>query len=585
MYMSQDTETIKERLDLAEIVGEYVQLKRVGGHFKGLCPFHQEKTPSFIVSPSKGIWHCFGCQRGGDHFSFIQEVEGLDFPGALKMLAERAGVTLQTQAPTRHDPRTRQFELLALAARFYHELLMNQAVGRGAKQYLRERGVKDETLTVFMIGYAPQQWDGVQQFLQTKGFADRELLDSGLVGRSQKGTLFDRFRGRIMFPIYDLQSRVVAFGGRITPWHATGEEGKYINSPETAIYSKRRVVYNLQRAKKSLHQRPGIVVEGYMDVVMMVQAGVENVVASSGTALTAEQIALLRRYTNILHFAFDGDAAGIGAAEAATREATKAGLRVGTILFPAGSDPADVTRSNPETLRQYLEKPTSLAQVLLRHLQETEGGAEREQVLTRIMPLVKQTTNAVQQGEMIQDIAATLHVPEAIVTAQVAAASAEPVNPAEGPELSNDEAVAVRPENLLLGLVILEPSVRAAAAAEWQESYFAAEPARAVWQAMRERAGERDFMTQSADDFIRALPEQVQAVAEALRRVAEEHAAHISNTPDAEARALLGNLKAASGAARLRTLRDRISQLSGGERQDALREFQAALKELSTPAT
>lgn len=579
--MSQNTETIKERLDLAEIVGEYVQLKRVGGHFKGLCPFHQEKTPSFIVSPSKGIWHCFGCQRGGDHFSFVQEVEGLDFPGALKMLAERAGVTLQTQAPTRHDPRTRQFELLALIVRFYHELLMNQAVGRRAKQYLRERGVKDETMGIFMIGYAPQQWDSVQQFLQTKGFADRELLDSGLVGRSQTGTLFDRFRGRIMFPIYDLQGRVVAFGGRIAPWHATGEEGKYINSPETAIYAKRRVVYNLQRAKKSLHQRPGIIVEGYMDVVMMVQAGVENVVASSGTAFTAEQVALLRRYTNILHFAFDGDAAGIAAAEAATREAVTAGLRVATILFPAGSDPADVAKSNPETLRQYLEKPTSLAQVLLRHLQETEEGAKRESVLARLVTLVKQTTNVVQQGEMIQDIAATLHVPEAVVTAQVAAASVERGG---GPELPNDEAVAVRPENLLLGLVILEPSVRAAAAAEWQESYFTAEPARAVWQAVQERVLERDFMTQGADDIIRALPESVQAVAEALRRVAEEYAAHISNTLDVEARALLDNLKAASSAARLRTLRDRISQLSGSERQDALREFQVALKELSTPA-
>ena len=278
--MAGETDLVKERLDLADVIGEYVPLKRTGAHFKGLCPFHQEKTPSFIVSPEKGIWHCFGCGKGGDVFVFIQEIEGVAFPEALKQLAERAGVPIRrtsfAQGKESQSKKQRLFEVLGLAAKFYHAVLMQHEAGRRAQAYLAERGVREETMREFELGYAPMRWDTVQKFLQKKGFSVEEMIQAGLVGAGQGGKFYDRFRGRIMFPVTDVQGRIVAFGGRIVPWHATGEEGKYINSPETALYEKRKTVYNLSRAKAVLRGGgAGIVVEGYMDVVMLAQGGEE----------------------------------------------------------------------------------------------------------------------------------------------------------------------------------------------------------------------------------------------------------------------------------------------------------------------
>lgn len=585
--MSAETEAIKERINLAEVVGEYVQLKQMGHHFKGLCPFHQEKTPSFVVSPEKGIWHCFGCQKGGDVFSFVQEIEGLDFLAALKMLAERAGVTLaETGNQARYDPRARQFEIHELAARFYHELLINQAVGKKAKQYLAGRGVEEKTMVAFEIGYAPQQWDSLQKFLQKKSFSDREMIDAGLVGKSPRGKLYDRFRGRIMFPIYDIQGRVVAFGGRIVPWHATGEEGKYINSPETAIYSKRKVVYNLQRAKKSLHQQPCVVVEGYMDVVMLVQSGVDNVVASSGTAFSAEQIALLQRYTHALHFAFDADAAGVKAAQAATREALLSGVRVATVLFPSGKDPADVAQEGPERVRDYLATPRPLVEVLLRRLQEGQAGVEREEMLDAIIPLVQQTTNAVQQGEMIQTIAATLHIPESAVVTRVAEQVATPSVAAVGSTPAGGESeILISSEQLLLGLALVDPAARQFVAEHWSSDLFQQEDIRALWEALGGLHVQPAFLTQEVGELIDCLPENMRPLSEALRQVTTEYVTRLSTSPLSEAVILVRSLKKQDASRRLRTLRDSLTVLSGEERVAALREFQTILKELSITAS
>jgi DNA primase len=296
--MSQEVELIKERLNIADIVGEYVTLKRSGSYFKGLCPFHQEKTPSFIVSPDKGIWHCFGaCAEGGDVFSFVQKTEGLDFPAALKLLAERAGVKLSERrgaaARRNESKRERLFSLLELASRFYTEILLNQKAGTRAKEYLEKRGMAAATMRAFGVGYAPKSWDTLQNYLRKKGFSPQEMTAAGMAGTNAQGKLFDRFRGRIMFPITDVHGRVVAFGGRIVPWHETGEEGKYVNSPETELYSKRRTVYNLTRAKQHLKRQPCLVAEGYMDVIMMAQAGVEVVVGTCCTVLTDEIVSQL----------------------------------------------------------------------------------------------------------------------------------------------------------------------------------------------------------------------------------------------------------------------------------------------------
>jgi DNA primase len=223
--VSEETEHIKERLNVADVVGEYVNLKQAGQSFKGLCPFHNEKTPSFIVSPHRGTWYCFGaCGEGGDIFSFIQKIEGIDFPAALKMLAQRAGVELKGRDVQTSSRRQRLFDLLAAASAMYHEILMRQGAGQKAKAYLAKRGVEEKSMELFQLGYAPDSWDILQRWLQQKGYTDEEMMAAGLVGRSARGRLYSRFRGRIMFPITDTQGRVVAFGGRITPWHETGNE-------------------------------------------------------------------------------------------------------------------------------------------------------------------------------------------------------------------------------------------------------------------------------------------------------------------------------------------------------------------------
>lgn len=580
--MSLETEQIKERLDIAEVVGEYVILKQAGQHFKGLCPFHQEKTPSFIVSPGRGIWHCFGCGEGGDVFSFVQKIEGLDFPAALKMLADRAGVELQSQpAPAVSDRRTHLYEILQLAAHFYHEILMRQPAGHKALNYLAERGLAVETLKRFGVGYALQNWDALSKYLARKGYREDDIVATGLAGRSQRGKVYDRFRGRIMFPVEDIQGRVIAFGGRITPWHATGEEGKYINSPETEIYEKRRVVYNLNRAKKVLRRHePCLVVEGYMDIAMLVQAGIENVVATSGTAFTADHIVLLKRYTDILHFAFDGDAAGLHAAQAATAAAVTAGLRVATVFFPEGQDPADVALKAPEKLHGYLSRPVPLVEVLLQQLRESSQSRDREEWLRNIMPFLSRVSNVVQQGEMVQAIAATLHVPESTIYAELTRSARGERVRAAAASISSDSAVSIlSAERLLLGLTLADPAARQAVFSQLSLDIFATPDGATLWRELKELSRYDNFDTMPGDDLLSLLPEPALPLAEACRALALEIQTKSTRAPQAEAVLLLRGL-------RRQRLKDRLQylqrQISENVSEPLLNEFKTLTSELAT---
>jgi DNA primase len=409
--MSLETEQIKERINIADVIGEHVKLKSAGQSMKGLCPFHGEKTPSFIVTPRKASWHCFGCGEGGDVFSFVQKIEGIDFPTALKLLADRAGVTLPERRPQVENHRQRLFDLLAATARFYHEILMNQKAGERAKQYVAERGITEKTMQEFMVGYGPHAWDTLSKWLQKKGFTTEEMVAAGVVGKADSGKLFDRFRGRIIFPVLDLQGRVVAFGGRIVPWHETGNEGKYVNSPETALYEKRRTVYNLSRAKKVLRGGQAcVVVEGYMDVVMLVQAGIEHVVATSGTAFTQEHVDILKRFTNTLHFAFDGDGAGWKATIAATQSALASGMNVDTIVLPDEKDPADIAKENPEGVQEIFKQTKPLMEVLVDRI-GVGSTAQREQALDALIPLLRLVKNPIVQGGMVEQVAQLLKTP------------------------------------------------------------------------------------------------------------------------------------------------------------------------------
>src|SRR3989338_1160057 len=297
--MTTSVEQIKEKLDIAELVGSYVKLQKAGVNFKALCPFHTEKTPSFYVTPSRQIWHCFGCSAGGDIFRFVMNIEGVEFPEALRILAEKAGVVLERQDPKLRSERTRLLDLLEAAASYYEKNLLERSdVG----SYLKERGMTGETAKSFRLGYSFNSWDGVVNHLKQKGFKPEEIERAGLAIKSEKETgHYDRFRSRIMFPLFDGAGRIVGFSGRIfekdlSAENKEAEPAKYINTPQTALYDKSCLLYGFDKAKTEIRKKnSAIVLEGQMDLIMSHQSGVLNAVAVSGTALTP------RHFINLKH--------------------------------------------------------------------------------------------------------------------------------------------------------------------------------------------------------------------------------------------------------------------------------------------
>lgn len=564
--MSRETEQIKERLNIADVVGEYVKLKQAGQSMKGLCPFHQEKTPSFIVTPRKGSWHCFGCQKGGDVISFIQEIEGLEFPAALKLLADRAGVQLPDYKPQVENRRQRLYDLLATTARLYHEILMNQKAGVRAKEYLVGRGLTEKTMEEFTVGYAPHSWDTLSMWLKKKGYTEEEMVAAGMVGMKDKGGTFDRFRGRIMFPVSDTQGRIVAFGGRIVPWHETGNEGKYVNSPETALYEKRRTVYNLSRAKRHLkNSTPCIVVEGYMDVVMLVQASVENVVATSGTAMTDDHIVLIGRFTNVLHLAFDGDAAGWKATIAATRAALAGGMHVETIVFPDGLDPADVVHTRLHDLPAILSSIRPLTDVLVERI-GTGSQEQREQALAALVPLLRIVRNPIEQGVMVEQVSHLLKIPDRQILdllqreeTPIAPVRIDTASPVSRESDMQDQST----ERQLLGLLLAYPDLIAAEAGTVHTDWFLDPICRQVYNEI-----------QRTHTPSPALGEQYQSFLVAIQARAEELAATSSFSPQEEVRAMVRALHK-------RYIRTQLHRLAQEGSPGALLEFQVELTKLA----
>lgn len=344
--MTDNVQQIKERLNITDIISGYVRLTKAGVNYKALCPFHNEKTPSFMASPSRQSWHCFGCSEGGDIFTFIQKIENIEFPEALKILAEKAGITLERSDPKMRSEKDRLYEICEAATQFFSQQLSNPVLN-----YLKDRGIKDETISEWRLGYAPDTWEALLTFLKNKGFRENEIEKSGLILRNPR--YHDRFRNRLMFPIFDNNGRVIAFSGRtmndiILSKTEKLDSGKYINSPETILYSKSRVLYGLDRAKSEVRKiNKVILVEGQMDMLLPWQDGVKNIVATSGTALTEEHLLILKRLTSDLILAFDIDEAGFRATKRGVDLATELGFNISVVDLQDGKDPADFVKNNP----------------------------------------------------------------------------------------------------------------------------------------------------------------------------------------------------------------------------------------------
>lgn len=415
--MADTVQQIKDRLSIVDVVSQYVKLDRAGASLRARCPFHAERTPSFHVSPDRGTYHCFGCNVGGDIFSFVEAIEGLDFKGALKVLAEKAGVELvyERGGKEKKDERERLFELLETATIFYTSKLSD-----AAKKYLKERGLTDATIQAFRLGLAGDSWSEASEHLRAKKFTDKEILDAGLAKKNERGSLTDKFRNRIIFPIADSAGRVVGFSGRIFGEAASPDAPKYLNSPETPLFHKSRVLYGFDKAKLAIRKlNCAVLVEGQMDLLASHQAGWGNTVAVSGTAFTPEHAALVKRMTENIVLALDADEAGIKAAGRAARTALQGGLNVKVAKLPTGQDPADlILKEGADEWKKAIRDSKDIIEFLLDVLEEhlPQKDKFRRAVETVVLPFLSDMQSPIAREQHVHEIARRLGVSESAVS-------------------------------------------------------------------------------------------------------------------------------------------------------------------------
>ncbi|MFA5134257.1 MAG: DNA primase [Patescibacteria group bacterium] len=432
--MPDNIEEIKSKVDVVDLIQEYIQLKPAGTNsFKANCPFHNEKTPSFVVSRDKQIWHCFGCGEGGDIFTFVQQMEGLEFPEALRMLARKAGVQLQYQDPAISSRKTKLYDICKAAADFYHKLLLDHPKAQFVREYLGKRGVSGETVSRWQLGYAPDAWDVLSAYLKKK-YPEDDIFQAGLTLKKDRGVGFnDRFRNRLMFPIWDTNGNTVGFGGR---WLGKEENiAKYINTPQTIIYNKSNVLYGIDKAKTDIKKsKLAVVVEGYMDCIASHQAGVTNVVASSGTALTPDQVRLLKRFTSHIAFAFDQDLAGDTAAKRGIEVAWQEEMSTKVILLPGASkDPDELIKEQGVGVwKRAIQEAQSVMdyyfESTLKNVDATDVEVKKSAAKT-LLPVIAKLVDQIEQTHYLQKLATTLRVDERVLRDKLGQLRAKALRP------------------------------------------------------------------------------------------------------------------------------------------------------------
>ncbi len=395
MIPDEVVEEVRARADIVEIIGEHVALKRSGKDYKGRCPFHEERTPSFYVVPSKGFYKCFGCGESGDVFTFLMKRQGLGFLDAVKAVAERSGIEIQERGRRGgEDPHRHLHEANAFAQAFFREGLLDKGLGRVARDYLEGRGIGPEAMERFGLGYAPDDWRGLRETAARHGLEDSALMEVGLLIQRDEGKEpYDRFRNRVTFPIESVSSKVLAFGGRILGASGKGIP-KYLNSPESPVYHKGRILYGLSWAKNAIRREEGaLVVEGYMDAVSLAAAGIENVVAPLGTSMTEDQASLLTRYCTRVYLLFDSDAAGLRASFRAGDILLAAGLHPAVVTLPPGEDPDTIVRKEgPDGIREYLNQAVDVLDRKLQILEERDYFSSIERIrdaVDRLLPTLR----------------------------------------------------------------------------------------------------------------------------------------------------------------------------------------------------
>lgn len=400
-----EVQEIKQKIDIVSIIQDYVQLQKAGVNWKGSCPFHNEKTPSFMVNQDRQFYYCFGCSEGGDIFSFIQKIEGMDFPEVLKMLAAKAGVTLKKSKGRATNLKTRLFDVLDLAARYWNHILTTP-YGKEALAYVRKRGLDEKTIASFGLGYAPDSWSNAMDFLKKRGFTELEIFQAGLTIKKDRGGYYDRFRNRLVFPISDIHGNVVGFTARALN---SDDTAKYINTPETALYHKSYILFGLDKAKKAIRDADlAIVVEGNMDVIASHKVGVQNVVAVSGTALTEDQLNLIKRFTRNIALCFDMDGAGQRAAKRSIEIARSLDMNTKIIQLLAGKDPDECIQQNVALWQKSIDKSVPAMQYYIDRIMNEYDISDvyaKQQAARDVLREIAQVNDPIEKDYWMQEMA------------------------------------------------------------------------------------------------------------------------------------------------------------------------------------
>lgn len=419
-------EEIKNKLNILDIIGGYLKLNKAGINYKGICPFHSEKTPSFFVSPVRQTWHCFGCGAGSSIFDFVMKIEGIEFGDALRILAEKSGVELKKENIQLKTEREHLYEICELACLFFEKQMESSATGKEAEKYLLSRGITKESVKKWRLGYSPDTWNGLSDFLISKGYGREEIVKTGLAIKKEgrTGESYDRFRGRIIFPVFDSNSRVVGFGGRI--FRQTGEKdaAKYINTPQTLLYDKSKILYGLDKAKIAIRkQNQCVVTEGYTDAIMCHQAGYDNTIAASGTALTSQHLGILKRYSDNLILAFDMDLAGDSATKRGINLAQEQGFNIRIVeTYLKDSDPADIIQKDAGLWENALKQARSIMDyyfdsALASGDKNTPEG--KKEIGRIILPAIKRLPNKIEQSHWIQKLSHEMNVREEFILEEI----------------------------------------------------------------------------------------------------------------------------------------------------------------------
>jgi DNA primase len=410
---------VKQRLDIVELVSEYVTLQKTGRNFKGLCPFHTEKHPSFFVFPERQSWHCFGaCGTGGDIFSFVMKKEGIDFGQALRLLAQRGGITLSSiEAPSKAEDerKERLFQINEAATEYYHHLLLSTKAGEAARNYLARRTVKLETIKDFRLGFSPDAWETIKNYLLSKGYTEKELVEAGLIIEKEERGSYDRFRNRLLFPICDSQGRVTGFGARVLD----DSLPKYINSPQTPIFDKSSSLYGIDKAKSAIRKKNlVIIVEGYMDVLTAHQHGCQNVVGSMGTSLTEKQVEVIKKLTSNITLALDADLAGEEATLRGKAILAYSNAEANVILLPSGKDPDEVIREDLALWQKLVEQAMPILDFAFQSViskVDTNRARDKSLAVQKLLPSIYEIKDPVQQSHYLKRLARELRIEESAI--------------------------------------------------------------------------------------------------------------------------------------------------------------------------